>query len=739
MEKKYIAHINEELKTKQTVKEHSENVAMLAEEYAVERFKKIAYVTGLLHDCGKYQESFQKRISGSDIRVEHSTCGAIIVKDMSENKSRYPLGILSRMMEYCIAGHHSGIPDGGTTNDYETDPTLTGRLKRKFEDFSTYKEELEIPELDEKDFLQFLLSDCDNSEEKVLDKITFLTRYLFSCLVDADSEDTANFCRVGERPRELKGNFGVALENVNQRLESFQVETELQKARALLQSQAFENAKTTAEIYLLNMPTGSGKTLASVKIALERVILQKKKRIIYVIPYNSIIDQTAEVFNELFQNNLEILRHQSTFDYENIDEMDEDYKEAAKIAIENWGNTKFIITTTVQFFESIYSNKRGKLRKIHNMADSILIFDEAHMMPEKYLQPCLQAVAYITKYLKSEAVFLTATMPDYLSLIRKYAVTDSKIINLIEDESLFKKFQKCNYNYLGEIGENELLAKSSLSPSSLIIVNTRKAARKLYKKISGKKYHLSTYMTALDRAIILKNIRKELKCLEKEFPDFKNVPEERQITIVSTSLIEAGVDLDVYTVFRELKGLDNILQAGGRCNREGKRKRADVFVFELLDSKKKAISVEMDITRDLLKKYEDISDSACIKEYYERIFSLKEDSISQNTMHCICDNFRYIPFKKYAENFELIDSRTVSLVVPRDEKSRQMVADLKYKQTVDERKLQNYTCSLYKNELDDLIKQNVVDDFGTGIYCLTNLDYYDEELGLLFEASDYFL
>ena len=141
MEKKYIAHINEELKTEQTVKEHSENVAMLAEEYAVERFKKIAYVTGLLHDCGKYQESFQKRISGSDIRVEHSTCGAIIVKDMSENKSRYPLGILSRMMEYCIAGHHSGIPDGGTTNDYETDPTLTGRLKREFEDFSTYKEE----------------------------------------------------------------------------------------------------------------------------------------------------------------------------------------------------------------------------------------------------------------------------------------------------------------------------------------------------------------------------------------------------------------------------------------------------------------------------------------------------------------------------------------------------------------------------------------------------------------------
>lgn len=735
MERRYIAHINEELGTVQTVKEHSENVAILAREYAVEEFKEVAYITGLLHDCGKYQESFLKRISGSNIRVEHSTCGALAARDIY----KYPSLGAVLMMEYCITGHHSGIPDGGNVNDYGTESTLTGRLKRNFEDFSAYKKELIVPDLDEKGFMRVLLEDCDNNEDKLIDKFSFLTRYLYSCLVDADSEDTASFCRTGDKARELKGDFCEALAKVNQRLENFLVETELQKARTLLQNQAFENARKNAEIYLLNMPTGSGKTLASVKIALEHVISHRKKRIIYVIPYNSIIDQTAGIFDDLFHDDLEILRHQSTFDYTDVDEIDEDYRNAAKVAIENWGNAKLIITTSVQFFESIYSNKRGKLRKLHNMADSILIFDEAHMMPKEYLQPCLQAVAYITRYLHSEVMFLTATMPDYLDMIRKYAIKDSKIVSLIEDKSLFKKFQKCEYHYLGEIEMEELLARSSFAPSSLIIVNTRKTARALYKKASGKKYHLSTYMTALDRTIILNKIKKELEILEKDFPGLENVPEERRITVISTSLIEAGVDLDMYTVFRELRGLDNILQSGGRCNREGKKSKGDVFIFELLNLKKSAVSVEMDITRDLLKKYKDISDADCIEEYYKRLFSFKKDKITQNAIHCKCNDVRYIPFKEYAEQFELIDSKMVSLVVPRDEKSRQLVDDLKYKQRIEERKLQKYTCSLYKNELEELMNQHVVDDFGTGIYCLTNLDYYDAEVGILFEGKDYIL
>ena len=214
----------------------------------------------------------------------------------------------------------------------------------------------------------------------VTDKFAFLTRYCFSCLVDADSIDTAHFCN-GDIAKPLKADFSACLKRVEEKLQLFSCETTLQKARNTLQQQVFEKAEVKREIYLMNMPTGSGKTLCSVKFALQRAVSEGKKRIIYVIPYNSIIDQTADIFEKLFQGTAEILRHQSTFSYEDEEQFDEDYRKSAKNAAENW-DAPFIITTAVQFFQSIYANKRGKLRKLHNMSDSILIFDEAHLMPQ---------------------------------------------------------------------------------------------------------------------------------------------------------------------------------------------------------------------------------------------------------------------------------------------------------------------------------------------------------------------
>lgn len=730
----YIAHKNIVSGSVQTVKEHCEHTAVLCRDYAVPELKDFAFVVGLLHDVGKYQASFVKRINGSSIRVEHSTCGALAAKE----KYAVPMP-MALMMEYCIAGHHSGIPDGGFPNDDADKATLCGRLKRDYEDFSEYKNELALPELNGLEWMKYLFRDCDNKMENVIDKFAFLTRYVFSCLVDADSVDTADFCKERELPRKLNADFSSCLQNVDDKLRSFVCKTELQRARAALQNQAFQNMNQDAEIYLLHMPTGSGKTLASVKIALERALVKRKRRIIYIIPYNSIIEQTADVFEKMFGDNLEILRHQSTFSYEDEENGSEDYQEAAKTAAENW-DAPFIITTAVQFFESVYANKRGKLRKMHNMSDSILIFDEAHLMPQDYLQPCLQAVSYITRYLHSEAVFLTATMPDFEKLIKEYALPDSKIVKLTKDTSMFTKFQKCRYSYIGEVSSSELLSKCCEYPSSLIVVNKKATARELYQECGGKKYHLSTYMTSYDRKRILKEIKQELKQLEADYPEYKDVPEDRRITIISTSLIEAGVDLDVYTVFRERTGLDSILQAGGRCNREGKRKMADVFVFDLAEeTRQAALDEKANLTKGLLKKYDDVSDVKCIEEYYSRLYFMKADDIQKNTMHQVCTDLASIPFKEYAEKFELIDSRQVSLVVPRDAQSEQLVEMMKYTKAGNARKLQNYTCSVRQKELEDLVRQHAADDYGTGIYCLTNKDYYDEYKGVLFEASDYFL
>lgn len=733
MKKEYIAHINEYTDAIQTVQQHSFQTAVLCREYAIPAFKDFLYVVGLLHDIGKYMDEFQKRIRGAQIRVEHSMCGAIAAGELFPN-------VMGLMMQFCIAGHHSGLPDAGVPNDTAELGTLYGRLKREFSDYSEYKRELEIPSVDFGAWAEFVAGDCRKDQELQIDKFAFLTRYAFSCLVDADSIDTADFCREEERPRALRSDFQACLDRVNARLSAFVCRTNLQKARSALQAQAFRNADRDAEIYLLNMPTGSGKTLASVKIALERALAGKKKRIIYVIPYNSIIDQTVDVFEGLFGGELEILRHQSTFSYEDAEDQDEDYRKAATLAAENW-DAPFIVTTAVQFFESVYANKRGKLRKLHNMADSILVFDEAHLMPQSYLQPCLQSIAFITRYLDSEAIFLTATMPDFENLIHKYALPGSKIFNLIQDTSLFGEFQKCRYEYIGEVEADALLEKSSQSPSSLVIVNSKKAARQLFRECStGKKYHLSTYMTPYDRKRILQEIREELNRLEKDYPTYEDVPKERRITIIATSLIEAGVDLDVYTVFRERSGLDSILQAGGRCNREGRRAIADVFVFDFADYTRRApIEEKGNLAKELLGKYEDISKPLCIAEYYDTLYFMKQEEIQKNAMHKMCSKIRRLPFKEYAKNFEPIDKKTVSVVVVRDEKSRELTERLRYTKSVNTRMLQNYVCTLYQKELEDLIKQHVVEDYGTGVYCLTNLDYYDEQIGILFEARDYFL
>ena len=727
----YIAHVNHENGEIQTVEQHSENTAELCRAFAVPEMEDVLYAIGLMHDIGKYQKGFQRRIRGENIRIEHSGCGALAAK------KRYP-NAMGLMMEYCIAGHHSGIPDGGNLSDTPDMSTLCGRMKREFEDYSVYEQSLALPNVGEAAFMQFLAGDCNRDVARLVDKFAFLTRYAYSCLVDADSLDTAKFCS-SERPGNLQADFQTCLEQVNRRLQSFVCRTDLQRTRALLQQQVFQKTDQAGEIYLMNMPTGSGKTLCSVKWALERALRGHKKRIIYIIPYNSVIDQTCEEFERLFEGCAELLRHQSTFSYEDREEYSEEYRAAAKCAAENW-DAPFIITTAVQFFESVYSNKRGKLRKLHNVSDSILIFDEAHLMPVEYLQPCLQAVAYITRYLNSEAVFLTATMPDYERLIRQYAVSDSKIIHLVDDRTQFYKFKRCSYEYLGKEAQETLISRAAEFPSSLIIVNQKRSARELYEACPGRKYHLSTYMTAEDRKRVIDALKEDLKMLEKDYPDGKDVPADRRMMVISTSLIEAGVDLDFCAVFREMAGLDNILQAGGRCNREGKREYAKTFIFEFSESSRRSVSDEKcNLSRGLIMHYPDISCTESVEEYYERYFFMRQEEIRSHTLSQSCRNIQSIPFQEYADKFELIGDRTVSVVVPQNDECRHLLEILEYTGMGTIRKLQKYTCTLKLWEFNDLVRQHAVKEAGAGVWYLANMDYYDKNLGIVFEAKDYFI
>lgn len=730
----YKAHVREKTKEIQTVKEHAEGTADLAANFSIPELAGVMRVMGLLHDTGKFLSAFQRRINGENIRVEHSICGA------REAKKRYNSSLLGMLMAYCIAGHHGGLPDGGGKGDRTDGPSLYARLNRECGDYSAYKEEIYLPQLDDGAIIRFLAQNCGSQVEKLIDQFAFWTRYAYSCLVDADWIDTELFC-TGGRLRGMQADFQSALALTEKKLDGFVCETSLQKSRAGLQKQVFDGVDGDAEIYLVNMPTGSGKTLCSVKAALKRALKTGKKRIIYICPFNAIIDQTARELSDLFGSTVEILRHQSTFSYEEQEDLDEDYRKLAVCAAENW-DAQFIITTAVQFFETVNSNRRGKLRKMHNLADSILVFDEAHLMPQKYLQPCLQAVAYITRYLNSEAFFLTATMPDFERLVRQYAMEDSQICNLVADRSLFPVFQKCKYRYAGELSAEQLVLSAGNYASALVIVNKKATARKLYQMATGKKYCLTTYMTAGDRERIIAEIKEELKKQEElvasGFP-----LEECRIQVFATSLVEAGVDLDFVSVYRELSGLDSILQAGGRCNREGKRAEAEVHIFRYDDQDgKKAPDPDerAGLTWGLLQEFADISCSESIDTYYNRLFFLKEQEIQRYAMHQFCKDLYSIPFREYAEKFRLIEEENVvSIVILQDETCRNVTEEMRQSGKGNARLVQRYACSVSRKEFETLYSQRVVDDYGTGIWCLTNSDYYDIECGICFEAKDYIL
>ena len=712
----YIGHTSDDGR-KQLLLDHLNGTSKLCRENANEFWADIAKFVGQIHDIGKYTSGFQKRINGAEnIRVEHAICGAKEVAK-APPKSYVP------MIEYCVAGHHSGLPDGGTKVDGEEDSTLHGRMKRKTGDYSAYENEvkLEYP----KDNLRELF-DVSNQRE-IIERYSFFTRYLFSCLTDADFIDTERFV-TPNTDRGMDGDFQKAYEKVCEKLNSFKIETKLQKSRSIIQEQVYKSVESNANVYTLNMPTGSGKTLCSIRAALKTAIENKKKRIIYVIPYVSIIEQTAKVFEDIFGDVLPVLQHHSNYDFDDDKNEDENEitSEKLKRSCENW-DAKLIVTTNIQFFESLYHYKGRRLRKLHNLADSVIIFDEIHMLPIDYIQPCLRAMGYVTKYLNSTAILMSATMPNYDKFMERY-MSDVKIENAVKDTSLFNVFDKCRYEYIGKCELASLAEKAQEYDNALIIVNKRKTARELYDMCSGNKYHLSTYMTPLHRSEIIAKIKEDIK-------------NGINTTVISTSLIEAGVDLDFKAVFREIAGIDNVLQSGGRCNREGKMDMGDVFVFET-DGGKGEIQLKSNITRNLFEEFDNISTDKCIEEYYSRLFAFNDGNIDKSTITSLMGEKLKIyekPVRTDSDKFKFIKNQVIGIVIPRDE-NKDLIEQLRYGKLSVKRKLQQYSASVHIWELEEMIKEGIIEQLDCGVCILANTDYYKSDVGLTLENDvDYFV
>lgn len=736
----YYAHTREDGE-RQTVKAHLEGVSKLAEGFSVDFLKPLAKKAAFDHDLGKYALKYQWRLDDDNIKFSHAACGALEYKKFADKNDCFA-SLFAPLMEYCIAGHHTGLMDGGTDADNSDSPTLSGTLKRGNEytgdsDYSAYATEIEFATLTQEEITPPYNELCSAKDPtELIERYAFFTKFVFSCLTDADFLDTEIFCNKNVE-RGMSGDFEKALDKLNRELSDMPSDNPLRQARSRIQQQAFDNSVNKSHISILDMPTGSGKTLCSLKLALE----SGKKRIIYVIPYTSIIEQTANKFEKMFGDVLPVLQHHSNYSYDGNTEEEKKTVEKLKRTCENW-DAPLIITTSVQFFQSIYHYKGSALRKLHNLRDSVIVFDEIHLIPTELLRPCLKAVGYITKYLNSEALFLSATMPDYSKLFDKF-LPDVNYNKLVTDRTNFKYFKKCEYKDMGKTTLETIAENASRCKNALIVVNTKKTAAELYSLVQGEKYHLSANMTPAHRSRVIEVVRNKLENGE-------------HITVVSTSLVEAGVDLDFNTVFRQLSGLDSILQAGGRCNREGKDDKGYVYVFDIDETYRKGSDLAMRInkTKGLLEKYQDITSYDCIKEYYDGIFDFNQSRIAENSIAKYNEQSNSfdrqglmspysIPFRSYAMQFEYISADTISIVIddPNDQTCHDLVETLRNGDMSVRRALQKYSVSVYMNVFKDLYSQGVLNDHGTGIFILENQSYYNNETGLNTQAAmqDYFI
>lgn len=717
---KYLAHISEDGLREQTVEEHNEAVASMAEEFA-EKFHagSWGYCCGLLHDVGKQTKEFQARLHGDPQRVDHSTAGAQELQRYGDrNRTMHAL------LAPCVAGHHAGMPDKGTEADAADRSTMTARLKRKIPAYGEGVDEIEIPPL-------------ITPSLKMIGKggfsIAFYLRMIFSCLVDADYLDTEEFMtdgRTGREPRTVDiGHLNSLLEYVEPWRKNRDLETINGRRTEVLEA-ALSMGKKKPGIYSMTVPTGGGKTVASLAFALQHACEYGKDRIIYVIPYTSIIEQNAQVFREILGDE-NVLEHHSNVEYGGNDANSEELN-PMQLASENW-DKPVIVTTNVQFFESLFSNRPAKCRKLHNMANSVIIFDEAQMLPTDFLIPCVRAIEELAINYESTVVLCSATQPSLQKFFSK-GVQVREICPQVEEQFTF--FQRATVTSIGEMKEAELVERLCEENQALCILNSRARVQKIYQELRGDGvYHLSTYMYSEHRKRILLAIRQCLKAGEK-------------CVVIATSLVEAGVDLDFQTVYRELAGIDSIVQAAGRCNREGKRpvseSRTYAFTLEEKATVPYALKQPISVANEIAEEYADISSLDAICDYFDRLHYIRGGQLdAQKIVGQFEEGARTAnyPFATVAKEFKLIQENTRTILIGKEKRAAELIERIRYGERTVKllREVGKYGVQVYEKDFERLLGAGVLEltDLGDNqVAILKDLDKYQEDMGLVVDVNE---
>ena len=706
------AHISEDGERFQSIKDHLENTARLAGNFASAfGAEKSAELAGMLHDIGKYSDAFQRRLQGG-AKVDHSTAGA----QEARKSGNIPAA-------FVIAGHHGGIPDGGSRTDTDADKTLFGRLKRQVEDYSDWRNEISI---------------ADGSVPKWVntDYLTsdFFTRMLYSCLVDADFIDTETFMNGEPLPRSEGAVLRELYPKVAGRAERYLSNSggaEVAKQRnQVLQACVSSGRNGSQGLYTLTVPTGGGKTFSSLAFAMEHALAQNMKRIIYVIPYTSIIDQTVQVFEELLGEE-NVLAHYSTADYRLVEKEDMTSLQYRQLlSSENW-DAPVIVTTAVQFFESIYSNRSSRCRKLHNIADSVVIFDEAQTIPNDYLLPCISAISQLVQHYHTTAVLCTATQPVLDPYFKEFGNGMGGREIVPNKELLYQVLKRNTICDLGVISSENLGEQLTKAEQVLCVVNRRKTAQELYAALSAEgSYCLTTLLCAFDRRRQLNEIRERLKA-------------GLSCRVVSTSLIEAGVDVDFPVAYRESVGLDQLIQTAGRCNREGTRpiETSVVYLFQMEEKRvPQQLQQNVDAIHYVMRCTERLDSLEAIKIYFRELYTNKgsEALDKKRILDAICYGIEgcAFPFEQVADKFKLIETSARTIYIPIDEgrKLCQQLIDGYVSRTL-WRRLGIYSVQCYDEQFNDLGRAGALTLLENGDAVLTDLSKYSRKTGLSMDVE----
>ena len=697
----YIAHKSDDGR-EQPLCAHLENVGKLAGEYAV-LFGAEAHArrAGLLHDIGKYSIAGQCRMRDPEHtpKVDHSTAGAMVAKQMNDLFSAF-----------AIAGHHSGLMDYGGLSS-EGDGTLMSRFGKVLSgklDYAAWETEIQV------------------SRGKVLPAwlnpreffgIPFYTRMLFSCLVDADYIDTEAFMRGQPALRGGAEKMELLWLKLQKRVKPWLDASEegINGMRSEILRDCIEAGTMSEGLFTLTVPTGGGKTISSLAFALSHAVRNHLRRVIYVIPYNSIIEQNAKVFSGILGTD-NVLEHHSGVDLEDDVDGEDPRRMRKMLAAENW-DAPVVVTTAVQFFESLFGCKTSRCRKLHNIAGSVIIFDEAQMLPLPYLEPCVAAIAELIRHYHVTAVLCTATQPSLNEMLRKYAPEVEPHEICRNACSLTALFRRVQYVKEGMLSLETLGEQLSDRLQALCVVNRRKTARQIFQRLPmDGRFHLSTFMTPVHRTRVLEEIRRRLQ-------------NGKVCRVVSTSLIEAGVDVDFPAVWREQAGLDSVIQAGGRCNREGRREPEEslVHVFSLAEGVPKSIRQNAAAADLALEGESEFDTIPVIKRYFDSLLRLRNLNADDRRIMDMC---RDMKLRSIAENFHLIDEDTVAVYIPCAENA----GDLERLRRGDIsrsllRRLGRSAVSVYRGEWKALWEAGKLEQTGE-FSILSDATVYDEEFGL---------